>query len=88
MNYVVQVVGDDELPEGRHVVIVERDEGPAVMLINGVPARVWALMRQWEDTGAMHAAVRAPRATTADRRLAELARSDLARDHLARRSRR
>lgn len=50
MNYVVQVVGDDELPAGRHVVIVERDEGPAVMLINGVPARVWALMRQWEDT--------------------------------------
>lgn len=50
MDYVVHVVGDDELPAGRHVVIVERDDAPAVMLINGVPARVWELMRQWEDT--------------------------------------
>jgi len=50
VNYVVQVVGEDELPEGRHVVIVERDEGPPLMLINGPPARTWSLMRAYEDT--------------------------------------
>lgn len=50
MQYVIQPVGDDELPEGRNVVIVEREEGPALMLINGMPARVWRLMREWEDT--------------------------------------
>ena len=49
MDYIVQAVGDDELPEGCHVVIVERVAGPPVMLINGVPARVWALMQAWES---------------------------------------
>ena len=49
MDYIVQEVRDDELPEGRHVVIVECEAGPPVMLINGVPARVWRLMQAWED---------------------------------------
>ena len=49
MDYIVQEVKDDELPEGRHVVIVEREDGPAVLLLNGLPARVWRMMREWED---------------------------------------
>ena len=50
MDYVVQTVGDDELPVGRHVVIVECIDGPPLILVNGAPARAWALMRAWEDT--------------------------------------
>ena len=49
MDYVVREVGDDELPEGRHAVIVECKDGPPVLLINGVPARVWRLMQARED---------------------------------------
>ena len=52
VDYIVQEVRDDELPEGRHVVIVERENGPPVMLINGAPARVWRLMQAWEDNRA------------------------------------
>lgn len=50
MNYVVHVVGEDELPEGRNVVIVERDGETPLLLVNGTPARVWELMRAYEDT--------------------------------------
>lgn len=50
MDYVVQTVGDDELPAGRNMVIVECVDGPPLILINGAPARAWALMRAWEDT--------------------------------------
>ena len=50
MHYEVQTVGDDELPEGIHKVIVERDDGPPLLIINGEPARCWRLMRAWEDT--------------------------------------
>lgn len=49
MNYEVQTVGDDELPEGRNVVIVERESGPPLLLVSGPPARAWALMRAYED---------------------------------------
>ena len=49
MNFVVREVGDDELPEGRHVVIVECEGGPPVLLINGLPARAWRLMQAVED---------------------------------------
>lgn len=48
MRYQVRPVGDDELPEGVHVVIVECETEPHVMLVNGGPARAWALMRAWE----------------------------------------
>lgn len=50
MNYVVHVVGENELPEGRNVVIVERDGEPPLLLVNGLPARVWEMMRAYEDT--------------------------------------
>ena len=49
MQYVVQPVGDHELPEGRHAVIVEREDGPPLLLVNGEPARVWRMMRAYED---------------------------------------
>ena len=49
VDYVVQEVGDDELPQGRCAVIVERKDGPPVLLINGLPARVWRLMQARED---------------------------------------
>lgn len=49
MNYEVKVVGDDELPEGTHAVIVERDDALPLLIVNGAPARVWSLMRAYED---------------------------------------
>ena len=51
MKYVVQIVEDDEMPDGRDVLIVER--GPleaAVMLLCGRPAQVWRAMREWEGS--------------------------------------
>lgn len=50
MNYAIQIVGDDELPQGMNKVVVERPDGTALMLINGDPARVWRWMMAWEDT--------------------------------------
>ena len=49
MDDIVREVGDDALPEGRHVVIVECEDGPPVLLINGVAARAWRLMQARED---------------------------------------
>lgn len=50
MQYLVQTVGDDELPEGMSSVIVERDDGPPILLINGERAKCWRFMRAWEDS--------------------------------------
>jgi hypothetical protein len=50
MKYLVQTVGDHELPEGMTRVIVERDDGPPILLISGDAARCWRFMRTWEDT--------------------------------------
>lgn len=50
MHYEVHTVGDDDLPPGVHSVIVERPEGPALLLINGAIADCWRLMRTWEGT--------------------------------------
>lgn len=49
MNYIIQIVGEDELPRGVHMVIVEQVEGPPLMLINGPHARGWLLVRAYED---------------------------------------
>jgi hypothetical protein len=45
MQYVVQTVGDDDLPDGIHWVTVEQLDGTTVLLINGEPARCWAFMQ-------------------------------------------
>lgn len=50
MQYAIQIVGDDELPQGMNTVIAEQNDGPPIMLINGEPARIWRFMRAWEDT--------------------------------------
>lgn len=50
MRYEIQIVRDDELPQGVNKVVVERDGEPPLMLINGEPARVWRFMREYEDT--------------------------------------
>lgn len=50
MQYSVQIVGDDELPKGVHKVIVEREDGAALLLINGELARCWRFMREWEGS--------------------------------------
>jgi hypothetical protein len=50
MNYAVQIVREDELPQGVHMVIVEQIAGPPLMLINGPHARAWRFMRAYEDT--------------------------------------
>lgn len=50
MQYEVHTVGDDDLPAGVHSVIVERDVGPALLVINGPVAECWRFMRSWEDT--------------------------------------
>lgn len=49
MQYAIQVVGDNELPEGLNKVIVEQVDGPPLMLINGELARAWRFMRAYED---------------------------------------
>ncbi|WP_294567545.1 hypothetical protein [uncultured Arthrobacter sp.] len=46
-GYIVQAVGDEELPEGIHAAIVERDGLPAVLFINGEVARCWHMLRAW-----------------------------------------
>lgn len=50
MRYVVQVVDESDLPAGVDTVIVERNDGTAVMLVSGRPAEVWSSMRAWEDS--------------------------------------
>lgn len=50
MQYVIEVVAEGELPQGINKVVVERVDGPPLMLINGEPARVWRFMRSYEDT--------------------------------------
>jgi hypothetical protein len=50
MKYVVQAVGDDELPEGITHVVVERENDPPLLLISGEVARCWRMMRSWENT--------------------------------------
>lgn len=49
MHYAIQIVADDELPDGMNKVIVERVGEPPLMLINGELARGWRFMRAWED---------------------------------------
>lgn len=49
MQYVVQTVGDDELPEGMDRVAVERPDGTVILFINGAPARCWAFMQSVQD---------------------------------------
>lgn len=50
MKYLVHTVANHELPEGVERVIVERDEGPPLLIISGEAARCWRFMRAWEDT--------------------------------------
>ncbi len=50
MQYAIQVVGDDDLPQGVNKVVVERNDGTALMMINGELARCWRFLRAWEDT--------------------------------------
>lgn len=50
MQYLVHTVADNALPEGVSWLIVERDDEPPLLLINGEVARCWRFMRAWEDT--------------------------------------
>jgi hypothetical protein len=50
MKYLVQPVDESELPDGVGWLIVERDDGPPILLISGEVARCWEFMRAWEDT--------------------------------------
>lgn len=50
MRYMVHTVNDGDLPEGVEWLTVERDDAPPLMLLSGIPARVWAAMRDWEDS--------------------------------------
>lgn len=50
MKYLVHAVDESQLPEGVSTVIVERDDGPPVLIISGETARCWRFMRTWEDT--------------------------------------
>ena len=50
MQYEVHEVGAGELPGGADVVIVERGDGTALLLLTGRPAQVWAAMRSWEES--------------------------------------
>lgn len=51
VKYEVRIVDDNDLPPGHDLVIVERGPAaPPLMLLSGRPARVWCVMRRWEDT--------------------------------------
>lgn len=50
MKYAIRIVGEDELPQGIHKVIVERADMPPLMLVNGELAECWRFMRAYEDT--------------------------------------
>lgn len=50
MKYQILAVGMDDLPEGVHQVIVEREGEPPLLLINGDVAVCWEFMRAWEGT--------------------------------------
>lgn len=50
MHYEVKAVPATALPAGVTTVIVERTEGPPLLLISGERARCWAFMRAWEDS--------------------------------------
>ena len=62
VKYVVQIVNEDELPDGLDMVIVERgDAKPPVLLVSGRPAEVWRAMRALEDAhGPAHVPAAAP----------------------------
>ena len=49
MKYEVQVVGDDQLPQGIKRVIVERPDGSALLLLAESVAGTWAFMQRWEE---------------------------------------
>lgn len=49
MDYIVQTVGEDELPAGVNRVIVERAGEQPILLINGEPARCWRMMVAYQD---------------------------------------
>lgn len=50
MDYVVQTVGDDDLPAGINRVVVERGDGlQPILFINGDPARCWRMMCDYQD---------------------------------------
>lgn len=50
VDYVVQTVADNDLPEGIDHVVVERGGGLAPLLfIAGAPARCWTTMRAYQD---------------------------------------
>lgn len=50
MRYQVQVVGNDEMPEGIDRLIVEREDGTVLLLLSGVYADCWQFMRAYEAT--------------------------------------
>ncbi len=50
MQYAIEVVGDDDLPQGVHKVVVEREGQQSMLLINGPLAQCWRFMRAYEDT--------------------------------------
>ena len=50
MKYIVEIVGDDELPGGMESVIVERDDEPPLLLLSGTVARCWSMMQAYEAT--------------------------------------
>lgn len=49
MKYEVEVVADDELP-GMERVIVERPNGPPLLIITEAGARTWAFLHEWEES--------------------------------------
>lgn len=49
VKYEVQVVSDNELPEGVKRVIVERPGMGALLLLAESVAGTWAFMQEWED---------------------------------------
>lgn len=50
VDYAVQTVGDDELPDGIDHVLVERGAGlQPILFVSGTPARCWQAMCDYQD---------------------------------------
>lgn len=46
----MKTVKEGDLPPGVDHVIVQRSDGPPLLILSGHPARVWEWVRHWEDS--------------------------------------
>jgi hypothetical protein len=50
LRYEVRTVESGDLPQGIDHVIVQRPDGPPLLILSGRVAHVWEWVRHWEDS--------------------------------------